>query len=167
LLQSSKLHAMMDAVDFVGYFLVNNLEMPRTSALQAQISSKAQLRRKTEFEDRLAAEKIGGASDGLPPDAPRLCQSAYKPGSGWPAKKSAGVTAIPLGRRLPGASSNLPGRQGLDIDPEVLLRFAQTKPRAVPIRSCSRWGLPCRRCCRRRGALLPHHFTLAARCAHA
>src|SRR5262245_4177080 len=34
--------------------------------------------------------------------------------------------------------------------------------RAVPIRSCSRWGLPCRRRCRWRGALLPHHFTLAA-----
>ena len=34
--------------------------------------------------------------------------------------------------------------------------------RAVPIRSCSRWGLPCRRRCRRRGALLPHHFTLTA-----
>jgi hypothetical protein len=34
--------------------------------------------------------------------------------------------------------------------------------RAVPIRSCSRWGLPCRRRYRRRGALLPHRFTLAA-----
>jgi len=36
------------------------------------------------------------------------------------------------------------------------------KPRAVPIRSCSRWGFPCRRRCRRRGALLPHLFTLTA-----
>ena len=25
---------------------------------------------------------------------------------------------------------------------------------------CTRWGLPCRRCRHRRGALLPHHFTL-------
>ena len=25
---------------------------------------------------------------------------------------------------------------------------------------CSKWGLPCRLCCQRRGALLPHHFTL-------
>ena len=33
--------------------------------------------------------------------------------------------------------------------------------RAVPIRSCSRWGLPCRFRCRSRGALLPHPFTLA------
>jgi hypothetical protein len=37
--------------------------------------------------------------------------------------------------------------------------------RAVPIRSCSRWGLPCRFRCRSRGALLPHRFTLAG--AHA
>jgi len=34
--------------------------------------------------------------------------------------------------------------------------------RAVPIRSCSRWGLPCRFRRRKRGALLPHRFTLAA-----
>ena len=32
---------------------------------------------------------------------------------------------------------------------------------AVPIRSCSRWGLPCRPCCQERGALLPHRFALA------
>ena len=34
---------------------------------------------------------------------------------------------------------------------------------AIPMRSCSRWGLPCRRRYRRRGALLPHPFTLAVR----
>jgi len=33
---------------------------------------------------------------------------------------------------------------------------------AVPIRFCSRWGLPCRLRCRIRGALLPHLFTLTA-----
>ena len=33
----------------------------------------------------------------------------------------------------------------------------------VPMRSCSRWGLPCRRRCRWRGALLPHPFTLTRR----
>ena len=36
-------------------------------------------------------------------------------------------------------------------------------PPAAPIRSCSRWGLPCRPCCQGRGALLPHRFTLARR----
>ena len=69
------------------------------------------------------------------------------------------VTAIPLGRRLPGASSNLPGRPDPDRNPEA---YACAKARAVPIRSCSRWGLPCRWRCRQRGALLPHRFTLAA-----
>jgi hypothetical protein len=32
---------------------------------------------------------------------------------------------------------------------------------AAPIRSCSRWGLPCRPCCQGCGALLPHRFALA------
>ncbi|TCL74979.1 hypothetical protein EV286_102543 [Rhizobium sp. BK251] len=32
--------------------------------------------------------------------------------------------------------------------------------RVIPIRSCSRWGLPCRSCCQARGGLLPHPFTL-------
>ena len=34
--------------------------------------------------------------------------------------------------------------------------------RVIPTRSCSRWGLPCRFRRRKRGALLPHRFTLAA-----
>ena len=63
------------------------------------------------------------------------------------------VTAIPLGRLLRAASSNQPGRQRKDT-PGVLPRHA------APIRSCSRWGLPCRARCRPRGALLPHLFTL-------
>jgi len=33
----------------------------------------------------------------------------------------------------------------------------------IPIRFCSRWGLPCRPCYQRRGALLPHPFTLTSR----
>ena len=41
-------------------------------------------------------------------------------------------------------------------------RFREPPACAVPIRSCSRWGLPCHLRCRRRGALLPHLFTLAA-----
>ena len=32
-----------------------------------------------------------------------------------------------------------------------------------PIWSCSGWGLPCRFCYQKRGALLPHHFTLTSR----
>ena len=39
--------------------------------------------------------------------------------------------------------------------------FPTSAPPAAPIRSCSRWGLPCRPRRRGRGALLPHRFTLA------
>src|SRR5580704_1568804 len=66
------------------------------------------------------------------------------------------VTAIPLGRPSPDASSNQPERQGQRIGPA-----APEAPRVAPIRFCSRRGLPCRRRCRPRGALLPHPFTLA------
>ncbi len=44
-------------------------------------------------------------------------------------------------------------------------RPAARRLRAIPIRFCSRWGLPCRLRCRKRGALLPHRFTLAAKYA--
>src|SRR5262249_32933118 len=47
-----------------------------------------------------------------------------------------------------------------DIAPAAL-SLARTFRVAIPIRSCSRWGLPCRFRCRTRGALLPHLFTLA------
>ena len=85
-------------------------------------------------------------------------QPACKPGSVRRAGEPSRVTTIPLGRPSPAASSDQPGRQpgnGLDRG------LAVPSPCPVaPIRSCSRWGLPCRRRCRRRGALLPHPFTL-------
>ncbi len=62
-------------------------------------------------------------------------------------RKAWGAT-IHLGRPLPAASSNLPGRRSGD------------RSSAVPMRSCSRWGLPCPSCCQDGGALLPHPFTL-------
>jgi hypothetical protein len=69
-------------------------------------------------------------------------------------RKTECATAIHLGRLLPGASSNLPG--------QLAWKPAWACARAVPIRSCSRWGLPCRLRCRKRGGLLPHPFTLTA-----
>ncbi len=42
-------------------------------------------------------------------------------------------------------------------------RSGRNPPTALPIRPCSRWGLPCRRHCWKRGGLLPHRFTLAVR----
>jgi hypothetical protein len=99
----------------------------------------------------------GGGPAVIPPSP--LNQPACKPGSVWREACASRVTTIPLGRRLPGASSNLPGRPDPDTGPGHLR--LREDARAVPIRSCSRWGLPCRFRCRKRGALLPHRFTLA------
>ena len=62
--------------------------------------------------------------------------------------------AIHLGRPSPDASRDLPGRRRGNPP-------ADRSPLAASTRSCSRWGLPCRRRRRRRGAPLPHPFTLA------
>lgn len=56
--------------------------------------------------------------------------------------------AIHLGCVLPRTSSNQPGPR------------CGNAPYAAPIRSCVRWGLPCRPCYQVRGALLPHRFAL-------
>ncbi len=65
-----------------------------------------------------AGRKNWRAPRGVPPSALISRQPAYKPGSGRQAKGFACVTAIPLGRRSPGASSNLPGRQDPDTIPK-------------------------------------------------
>ena len=86
-----------------------------------------------------------GVRRDFPPDALSL-QSVCKPGSGWHAGKPAYVTAIPLGRRLPAASSNLPERQDLDTDPgtcaphrpySVLLPVGFAVPPALPPARCA------------------------------
>jgi hypothetical protein len=95
-----------------------------------------------------------------PPSPLEQDQPACKPGSVWRESKLSHVTAIHLGRRLPVASSNLPGRPDPDTGPAH--HCLRSDARAVPIRFCSRWGLPCRFRCRKRGALLPHRFTLTS-----
>src|SRR2546430_4979822 len=56
-----------------------------------------------------------------------------------------------------------PTRTASLTSPCGVLAFLSERSRvAVPIRSCSRCGLPCRFRCRSRGALLPHLFTLTA-----
>jgi hypothetical protein len=53
-----------------------------------------------------------------------------------------------------------PTRTASLTSPPRCYRFRERTRVAVPIRSCSRCGLPCRFRCRTRGALLPHLFTL-------
>ncbi len=83
-------------------------------------------------------------------------QTVYKPGS---VHNLYGCwTAIPLGRVLQPASRDQPGRRAENPPAPMRLRTAP----AAPIRSCSRWGLPCQACHQARGALLPHRFTLTS-----
>ena len=92
----------------------------------------------------------------------KRCQTACKPGSVrarhiatagarrpflWDAPRGAPRATNP------GDGAGMPLRQpGGSLHPASPV---------APIRSCSRWGLPCRPCCQGRGALLPHRFTLA------
>ena len=81
-------------------------------------------------------------------------QPACKPGSVGPGTKAR--TWRPFlwdGRCRPPRATN-PG-DGLETGLDAL-----SPARVAPIRSCSRWGLPCRPRCRVRRALLPHPFTL-------
>src|ERR1700736_4018482 len=55
-----------------------------------------------------------------------------------------------------------PTRTASLTSPCGVFALQRTTRVAVPIRSCSRCGLPCRFRCRIRGALLPHLFTLTA-----
>ncbi len=102
-----------------------------------------------ETKTRINSMRTGRARMG---DAPigigEICQTACKPGS------------VPVSGRRPfiwDARCRTPRATYPDSGAKTRLR---PKPRAVPTWSCSRWGLPCRPCCQRRGALLPHPFTL-------
>src|SRR6187397_2784108 len=53
-----------------------------------------------------------------------------------------------------------PTRTASLTSPCGVIALQRTSRVAVPIRFCSRCGLPCRVRCRTRGALLPHLFTL-------
>jgi len=81
----------------------------------------------------------------------QLCQRPDKPGS-VPFR----VATIRLGCALPHTSSNQPARVS-----RIRPAPGRSLGHRAPIRSCSRWGLPCHACCQPRGALLPHPFDLA------
>jgi len=98
---------------------------------------------------RKGAHGVAWARNGL-----KMRQMACKPGSvPWFPM----VATIHLGRSLPNASRDRPGRRR-----ESAFHPAKRPESVAPIWSCSRWGLPCRPRCRVRGALLPHPFTLTA-----
>ena len=100
----------------------------------------------------LVGKKIGGRREGVTLTPAVICHQACKPGSvpapdrggRWPFIWDAAY-ATPLATNPDDSSEDMTGGFRL---------------RAVPIRSCSRWGLPCRPCYQERGALLPHPFTL-------
>jgi len=83
---------------------------------------------------------------------------AYKPGF-VPRTMTVQAMTIRLGRRLPGRLAR-PTRATARKRAWPHSIPSGMVGRAAPIRSCSRWGLPCRPRCRGRGALLPHPFTL-------
>src|SRR5262245_66213247 len=78
----------------------------------------------TSSEQGGLSSKNWRGSTGFPVEPLHFHQSAYKPGSVREDLKPR-ATTIPLRRRLPGASSNLPGRQDPDIDPGVTFPLAR------------------------------------------
>jgi hypothetical protein len=114
--------------------------LPRLASCRAAVRAPRSLRLPREHLLRELTEACRCATG-------KKRQMACKPGS---VPRLRGWMTIPLGRPLPDASRDPPGRQ------------PGNRPCAVPIWSCSRWGLPCRLRCRTRGALLPHRFTLAS-----
>ena len=77
-------------------------EMIRVGLLIDQLEGRAR------HVIEIASPKLAGARRFLPPSPLTTYQPACKPGSVWPTARTADVTAIPLARRFPGASSNLP-----------------------------------------------------------
>ena len=84
-----------------------------------------------------------------------MCQPACKPGSVWPCPVAlTGRGDHSSGTSVAGRLARPTRTAGPETDPDDP-PFG-SPPNAVPIRSCSRWGLPCRRRCRRaRWALTP------------
>jgi len=97
--------------------------------------------------------EIGGRRAGVTHAPAVSCHQACKPGS------------VPREGRWPfilGAPCGAPHATNPGGSSESRLA-AVSRSHAAPIRSCSRWGLPCRPCYQERGALLPHPFTLTPR----
>lgn len=98
--------------------------------------------------------ECSGAQVARPRDSPqKSCQTVCKPGS-VPSEDGDDHSSGPS---IAGRFSR-PTRTPRAVNPASQKRVLG--PRDVPIRSCSRRGLPCRSCYQARGGLLPHPFTL-------
>jgi hypothetical protein len=82
-------------------------------------------------------------------------------GRGWSSRKPSSVSRVEPGDgHLSGmavAGHLEQPTRGWPLALRARDRCGHTSPLIWP---CSDWGLPCRRCCQRRGGLLPHRFTL-------
>ncbi len=91
----------------------------------------------------------------------RAVQGARRPVSRVLSTPSRAWDGHSSGTRLAARLTRPTRATGLEHPCVTAIGLPRTPPPAAPIRSCSRWGLPCRPRCRGRGALLPHRFTLA------
>ncbi len=108
------------------------------------------MRRRGFLALRARAPRPQAASRRAARDRPlKKCQTACKPGS-VPAEAGDDHSSGP----------SVAGRFSRPTRTPRAMNPAKRAPRDVPIRSCSRRGLPCRPCCQARGGLLPHPFTL-------
>lgn len=130
--------------------------MPRPSRLCAKQRGPVRLKRRQSIQR--AAHS----------DVEKKRQTACKPGSvhPFPKKRMRRPFLWDVHRCTPHATNPGSGAGMLLRRPMKSHDLAVLSTRAslaAPIRSCSRWGLPCHPRCRGRGALLPHRFTHALR----
>ena len=101
----------------------------------------------------IQAEK--GGNDGVFRKARMACKPDSVPGC--PGDDHSSDPSVAGGFKLP---TRTPGLRCPCGDIDEVRKPGRSYPRGVPIRHCSRWGLPCRSGCPSRGGLLPHRFTL-------
>ncbi len=113
---------------------------------------------------RLKIPFVGAAATPIEPPKmatpPPFRTTAPQQNASWP------VSRVLYGRRFPACVTAIPLKCARYRTPRATYpddwrgNLPGLSSRAVPIRFCSRWGLPCRSRYRSRGGLLPHPFTL-------